>query len=367
MDAIYVAGAGGIGCAVGYALRAAGTAVTFVDANPAKVEAGRRHGVRVDDRPALSAEFVHFGDWAPRPDVPVLLCTKCYDNAAVLARLPAGANLIPIQNGFDPQLHAFGHAVEGIASFVSECAPDAPHTRITRRGELHVGEREENLPPRPPSLKRKGEKEINHAPPPSEEGVAGGTLGSPSRTGKGVGGLGSSFRVHVVRDISPIKHAKLMYNAAISPLAAAAGLDNGALLSLPEARRLFFELLQENYRILRAAGAGLGKVGPFHPRAVAWILRRKWLAGLMAKFFEPSLRGTYCSMAGEIQKGRTEIDNYNGHLIRLAERAGVPCPLNRSVFDLVVRMTAARERPRREILNELPRPSLRERRSPAAV
>ena len=47
-------------------------------------------------------------------------------------------------------------------------------------------------------------------------------------------------------------------------------------------------------------------------------------------------------MAGEIQKGRTEIDNYNGHLIRLAERVGVSCPLNRAVYDLVVKMTAAR-------------------------
>ena len=74
---------------------------------------------------------------------------------------------------------------------------------------------------------------------------------------------------------------------------------------------------------------------------------------MMAKFFEPSLRGTYCSMAGEIQKGRTEIDNYNGHLIRLAEEAGVLCPLNRAVYELVTMMTAAREQPRREVLREL--------------
>ena len=144
-----------------------------------------------------------------------------------------------------------------------------------------------------------------------------------------------------------------MYNAAISPLAAAAGVDNGALLSVPAARRLFFTLLQENYRILSAAGVELGTVGPFRPRTVAWILRRRWLAGAMAKFFEPSLRGTYCSMAGEIQKGRTEIDNYNGHLIRLAEKTGTPCPLNRAVYDLVTRMTAERAEPRLEMLNRV--------------
>jgi 2-dehydropantoate 2-reductase len=151
--------------------------------------------------------------------------------------------------------------------------------------------------------------------------------------------------VVTVKHIEPFKSAKLMYNAAISPLAAAAGIDNGKLLSVPAARRLFFELLQENYRILTAAGVELGRVGPFAPRTVAWILRRRWLAGLMARGFEPSLRGTYCSMAGEIQKGRTEIDNYNGHLLRLADAAGVPAPLNRAVYDLVSGMTADRAAP----------------------
>ncbi|QDU22649.1 ketopantoate reductase family protein [Urbifossiella limnaea] len=310
MEPVTIVGAGGIGCAVGYALRAGGTAVRFVEANPAKVAAGRRDGVRVDDRPPLAAEFVPFAEWAPQPRSTVLLCTKCYDNAAVLAKLPADVNLIPIQNGFDPQLAAHGHAREGIASFVSECAADRPHTRVTRPGELHLGGRD------------------------------GGTGATPAElSGAGL------FRVVRVNQIAPFKYAKLMYNAAISPLAAAAGIDNGQLLSVPAARRLFFALLQENYRILSAAGVPLGKVGPFAPRTVAWILRRKWLAGLMARRFEPSLRGTYCSMAGEIAKGRTELDNYTGHLLWLADATGEPAPLNREVYDLVSGMTAARAAP----------------------
>jgi 2-dehydropantoate 2-reductase len=312
--------------------------VVFVEANSAKVEAGRREGVRVDDRPPLASEFVHFTEWSPHAGITVLLCTKCYDNAAVLAKLPPDVELIPIQNGFDPQLAAHRHGCEGIASFVSECAKDHPHTRITRKGKLHVGRRD--LTPQPPSLGGKGVGGLGHrqAPFPPREGGW---------------GLGSSFHLAQVPDIAPIKHTKLMYNAAISPLAAAAGIDNGQLLSVPAARKLFFALLQENHRILSAAGIALGKVGPFRPSTVAWILRREWLAGLMAKFFEPSLRGTYCSMAGEIQKGRTEIDNYNGHLIRLAEQVGVPCPLNRVVFDLVVKMTAERAEPHRDVLNSV--------------
>src|SRR5439155_14079369 len=75
------------------------------------------------------------------PDSTVLLCTKCYDNPPVLRRLPASVTLIPIQNGFDPELDALGHVWEGIASFVSECAPGRTHTRITRGGKLHFGKR----------------------------------------------------------------------------------------------------------------------------------------------------------------------------------------------------------------------------------
>ena len=229
---------------------------------------------------------------------------------------------MPIQNGFDPRLAAHGHDFEGIASFVSEADRTSPTTRITRPGELHLG----------------------------------GRTASPSADLQELAvalQLAGLFKVTVVERIEPIKYAKLMYNSAISPLAAAAGIDNGMLLSVPAARKLFFALLQENYAILKASNVELGKVGPFHPRTVAWILRRRWLASLMAKGFEPSLRGTYCSMAGEIQKGRTELDNYNGHLLRLADQTGTPCPLNRRVYELVSKMTADRATPSLDVLNQL--------------
>ncbi len=318
MDAVHVIGAGGIGCTGGYALAASGTPITFVDANPRKVEAGRRDGVKLNDLPARIAQFLHFEEWQPEPSTTIILCTKCYDNAAVLSKLPPQSNLLPIQNGFDPQLDERQHVWEGIASFVATCETDALHVRITRRGELHLGPRRGGTDP-----------------------------------AMGLEIASSEFATIPVAEIAPIKFAKLMYNAAISPLAAAAGLDNGQLLSVAAARRLFFDLLQENYRILNTAGVTLGKVGPFHPRTVAWILRRKWLAKLMARSFEPSLRGTYCSMAGEIQKGRTEIDNYNGHLVRLAEQTGTPCPLNRAVCDLVTKMSAVKAMPNLDVLKDL--------------
>jgi 2-dehydropantoate 2-reductase len=324
MERIYVVGAGGIGCAVGYALLAGGSHITFVESDPAKVEWGKQHGVQVDRRPPFPAEFISFVHWQPSAGSTILLCTKCYDNAAVLARLPADVKLIPIQNGFDPALDAQGHAWEGIASFVSECLPQRTQTRITRAGKLHLG------------LRRAG------ADVPCD-------LADVLRRT-------DLFRLKMVRDILPYKYTKLMYNAAISPLAAAAGLDNGQLLSVPVARRLFFDMLRENYTILHGAGIGLAKIGPFHPDTVQWILRHRFAARGLAWAFYPTLRGTYCSMSGDLPKGVTEIDNYNGHLIAVA--GARPCPLNRRLYELVRKMGRERIAPSVQVLAELLEPPL---------
>jgi 2-dehydropantoate 2-reductase len=308
----YIVGAGGIGCAVAYALAKARP--ILVDANPDKVRWGNRHGLMLDRHPAVHARFVHFEEWRAEPGSMVVLCTKCYDNAAVLERLPEQVHLVPIQNGFDPRLQPAADDIEGIASFVSECDADRPHTQITRRGLLHLGCRGGGGPVARERLHR----------------VAGLLRGAP-------------FKVRLVKDILPFKYAKLMYNAAISPLAAAAGLDNGQLLSVPLARRLFFALLGENYDILTGAGIRLARIGPLHPRHVQRILSHPLVARALAVFFYPTLRGTYCSMSGDLPRGRTEIDFYNKHLIDLAGRR--PCPLNRSVYELVKRMEQERLQP----------------------
>jgi 2-dehydropantoate 2-reductase len=331
MEAVHIVGAGGIGCAVGYALRTAGVAVSFVDADPAKIDWGRRHGVSVDDLPPRDASFVAFADWQPAADAVVLLCTKCYDNDAVLSRVPASAHLIPIQNGFDPLLNARGHAVEGIASFVSECLPHRTHTRITRAGRLHFGYRVSAIGHRP------GVPNCVRVLAESRQPIVKGRI-----------------RVEMVEDILPYKYTKLMYNAAISPLASAAGLDNGQLLRRPRARGLFFDLLRENYAILRRAGIALGKVGPLHPSTVAAILRRSWIAHALAWAVYPSLRNTYCSMSGDLPAGRTEIDYYNGHLLELAGDG--PCPLNRRIYALVKCMERERIAPHLGVLEQLRSP-----------
>jgi 2-dehydropantoate 2-reductase len=325
MAAIHIVGAGGIGCAVGYALAESG-AVTFVESSSAKIAYARQFGVAVGSQPPRRAAFVPFAEWSPPAGAIILLCTKCYDNAAVLARLGESACLVPIQNGFDTALLSRPPHVEGIASFVSECIPGRTHTRITRTGRLHLGvtgtpAREDVQ--RLHTLVDELAARLKRAP----------------------------FPVTVVPDILPYKHAKLMYNAALSPLASAAGIDNGDVLRRKDVRALFFALLRENHAILRRAGVPLGKVGPLHPDTVARILAHPWLAHALAWVFYPGLRGTYCSMANDLPAGRTEIEHYNGYLIGLSGTSD--CPLNHRVYRLIRKMEAQRLAPGPERLFEL--------------
>lgn len=308
----HIIGAGGIGIASATCLIRAGWDVSIVDSNPGKIAAGCRDEMTLDGEFIHGAHFIHFDEWVPPTDEVVLLCTKTFDNAPVLERIANTQTLVPIQNGYDRKLEECDHPAEAIASFVSECPADRLTARLTRAGSLHIGTRRRAT---------SAEHEYINA------------LASAFTEG-------NIFPVKRVSDIAPFKATKLMYNAAISPLAASAGVDNAELLIEPLTQKLFFALLQENYSILRHAGVTLEQIGPFHPDTVMRILQTPFLPKLMGLFFRPSLRGTYCSMSPDMGSGRTEIDAYNGHLIRLA--GGFPCPINNAVINLVDRISRER-------------------------
>ena len=314
-EAWEIIGAGGIGCAVGYALARGGRHVTFIESDPAKLNWGRQFGVQVTGLPPLPAAFEPFHDWSPRPDSRILLCIKSYENRRVLERIPKDRRIIAVQNGFDGDLEKRNEPAEAIASFVSECRVGRTETRLTRCGSLHVGSRGTA----------------------ATEGVAQALGLASALRSEGL------FKVRVVENVQAYKFTKLMYNAAISPLAAAGGLDNGMLLREPVASRLFFALLEENFAILCHAQRPLGKIGPFSPAVVQRILARPWLANGLRWAFYPTLKGRYCSMSNDLPAGKTEIDHYNGYLLQLA--GDFPAPLNRLTYRMVKNMEVARACP----------------------
>ncbi|MEY4790501.1 MAG: hypothetical protein RLZ61_2719 [Planctomycetota bacterium] len=310
MEEFHVIGAGGIGLAIATSLYKAGKKVLLIENNPEKIAFCKAHGAMVDKQ-SFPINIEAFKDWSPCPNVVNILCVKCYNNDEILKKTNDQSLLFPIQNGFDELLTSRPLIGEGIASFISECAPKKTITNITRIGKLHLGPIQPwtNMP-----------------------------LLFELKSALRQGGIDS----HLVAWSLPYKNTKLMYNAAISPLTSAGGLENAALLKPGKLRTLFFQFLLENHAILKASNQPMGTIGPFHPDKVAWLLNHKWLGESMAPFFRPSLKKTYCSMFHDVIGGATEIENYNGYLSRLAKTSKSPSPLNDIALNVIKQMASER-------------------------
>ena len=85
------------------------------------------------------------------------------------------------------------------------------------------------------------------------------------------------------------------------------------------------------------SGIRPAKVGPVPPRLLpAVIAAPDWLfANLFMKGWRIDAKAR-SSMADDLAQGRkTEIDQLNGELVRLAEASGIEAPLNRKIVELM--------------------------------
>lgn len=100
---------------------------------------------------------------------------------------------------------------------------------------------------------------------------------------------------------------------------------------------LLGEVLGEGVRIVRAAGYRESVLGGMPSWRLLWALAHLPQA-LTAPLFERNLKKMVrSSMAQDLERrpgGPTELDDINGYLLTLADRAGVPAPANRALYDL---------------------------------
>jgi 2-dehydropantoate 2-reductase len=130
----------------------------------------------------------------------------------------------------------------------------------------------------------------------------------------------AGLEAQVVPEVRPEIWKKLILNAATLPTSALTGMNAGALTAHPEMRELVTETVREATAVARALGYEIDdreRVDYVHT-----LLER---AG-----------PTKASMLQDFEAGRqTEIDVINGAVVRAADEAGVPVPLNRVFVALV--------------------------------
>ena len=318
---ITIVGAGGIGCSLAATIHHSKHPVKLVEKCEQKIAWSKANGVKVSGFSTQKIPIESFDSWQPTANEAIFLCTKRYSNKSVLTKIPKNSLIIPIQNGFEENEQSSLFKIEGIASFIAESPHKNTDVKITRPGSIHFG--------------------INSGI--SETFILAKNISKIIKI--------PGVKLKLTKSILKYKSTKLLYNCAISPLASGCGVDNGQLLANPQLLQLFLGLLRENLGILHHAKMELGKVGPFAPKTVVAILRRPWVTKMLAGWFKKSLDNTYCSMACDWLSGQTELENYLGYLLQIAD--GYPAPLNKALYQWCKNRLEKRQLPSMELIDFL--------------
>jgi 2-dehydropantoate 2-reductase len=130
----------------------------------------------------------------------------------------------------------------------------------------------------------------------------------------------SGIKSRVEQDIDSAIWSKLVINCAINPVATVAHVQNGDILKYPNLKEVAF-----------AAGC--------EAAAVASALRIKLSFSGVTEKIEGVCRstaGNINSMLADVIAGRrTEIDQINGAVVRLAAKTGIDAPVNRALYQLL--------------------------------
>jgi 2-dehydropantoate 2-reductase len=130
----------------------------------------------------------------------------------------------------------------------------------------------------------------------------------------------AGFLVEYTGDASSLIWGKLLVNAAINPLTALLDVPNGELLERPSARSLMGAVVQEAVQVSLALGVNLP-----YPDPVA-----------MVEEIAQRTAANRSSMLQDVSRGTpTEIDAINGAIVKAGDGAGVPTPINRTLWQLI--------------------------------
>jgi len=312
---IVIAGAGSIGCYVGGCLALAGRQVILL-ARPRIEAALRQGGLRIGDlggRDRLvkpDALRITADPAAALPEADVILVTvksgATRDMAALIkAHARPDAMVVSLQNGIDNADRL--RAVLGQRTVLAGMVP----FNVVQSPEGHL----------PLNVRRASDGRVM-----IEDG------------GAGLAGLldVEGLAVETQGDMKAVLWGKLLMNLN-NALVALSGLPLASELADRRWRLILAGQIDEALRAMKVCGITPARITRLRPALLPKVLRLPdWLFKLLARrmlAIDPEARS---SMWDDLQRGRpTEIDDLQGAVLRLAEKAGTPAPITRRVAALV--------------------------------
>ena len=319
---IAILGSGAQGSGVGADMIRAGLDVTLIEQWPAHVEAMRAHGVEVrmpEETQTTRVDAMHLCEVATlrhRFDL-VFLVVKAYDTrwACELIRpvLADDGRVVGLQNGM---------TMDDIASVVGV------HRTVGAVIEMASNMFEPGV--------------VNRENPPSSAWFAVGAADPADRHREQEvwDALHHAGTVEVSDDIRSSKWMKLVANAGELVPSAILGLPLADAAALPGVREFMDRCCREAAQATVASGSrlkavfGLTEAEVTAPEVYAPAL----LDVVLQRFSSPTTRTTVLQ---DWMKGRrAEVQEINGHVVRVMEAAGLDAPANRRTVELALRIEA---------------------------
>jgi 2-dehydropantoate 2-reductase len=293
---IVVMGTGGLGGYFGFLLARAGNDVHFV-ARGARLDAMRQNGLRLITNDEDSTIQVKASD-NPRDAGTaelVLFCVKTYDTdsaaRSILPILDRDSSVLTFQNGIGniemiSDVVGRESVLPGVAWVASEVqAPGVIHL-FPGGGEIIFGE------------------------------VNGQKTARVERINQAFRAAG--FGSEISTDISKLLWQKMIWFCGFAGMTSILRLPLGKVMSYPETREMFKQLMEEADVLAKAKGTDVG---------------RDYVQGIMDVANRAENAPVTSSMMRDLLAGRKlELDALNGNAIRMGKEYGIATPMNSAVY-----------------------------------
>jgi 2-dehydropantoate 2-reductase len=135
------------------------------------------------------------------------------------------------------------------------------------------------------------------------------------------------------------QYSKLIINSCITSLGAICGLHLGKMLERAKIRRIFIEIIRESVELAEKMGI---RIEVFGDR----LDFRKFVSGksyfsdlkrhLMIRFIGFKYRKLKSSSLQSLERGKpTEVDYFNGYIVKNALQYGVNVPVNSAILNMI--------------------------------
>jgi 2-dehydropantoate 2-reductase len=153
------------------------------------------------------------------------------------------------------------------------------------------------------------------------------------------GALQDVFPTQIVADIVTHLYSKLIVNSCITSVGALCGLTLGEMMGRGDCRRLFIAIMREAIAVADAIAL---RVPPYAGKLDYYALLRgsgpldRARRNIFLRIFGSRYKRLRSSSLQSLERGRkTEIDFFNGYIVRRGARRGVDAPVNARITAMV--------------------------------